>query len=111
MNCDIGGIAHRCQTYFFTVAHTASLGYCSKLNDKINIFIVDYTKTLCCKGSGNFSVCQHLQYMTHSYPHEDVLFRILRLLQNNPEMSQRDLAKAVGVSVGRMNYVLKALVS
>jgi EPS-associated MarR family transcriptional regulator len=37
-------------------------------------------------------------------------FRILRLLQENPEMSQRDLAKAVGVSVGRMNYVLGALV-
>ena len=37
-------------------------------------------------------------------------FRILRLLQENPEMSQRDLAKAVGVSVGRVNYVLKALV-
>ena len=37
-------------------------------------------------------------------------FRILRLLQENPEMSQRELAKAVGVSVGRINYVLTALV-
>lgn len=41
---------------------------------------------------------------------EDVHFRILRLLQDNPEMSQRDLAKAVGVSTGGMNYVLNALV-
>jgi EPS-associated MarR family transcriptional regulator len=41
---------------------------------------------------------------------EDMHFRILRILQENPEISQRDLAKAVGVSVGRMNYVLNALV-
>ncbi|MBU2999834.1 MarR family EPS-associated transcriptional regulator [Roseovarius nubinhibens] len=48
--------------------------------------------------------------MTRSQLQEDMHFRILRLLQENPEMSQRDLAKAVGVSVGRMNYVLSALV-
>jgi len=40
---------------------------------------------------------------------EDVQFRILRLLQGNPEMSQRDLAKAVGVSTGGIHYVLNAL--
>ena len=41
---------------------------------------------------------------------EDVKFRILRLLQDNPEMSQRDLAKAVGVSTGGIHYVLAGLV-
>ena len=40
---------------------------------------------------------------------EDVQFRILRLLQENPEMSQRDLAKAVGVSTGGIHYMLNAL--
>jgi EPS-associated MarR family transcriptional regulator len=40
---------------------------------------------------------------------EDVQFRILSLLQGNPEMSQRDLAKAVGVSTGGIHYVLNAL--
>lgn len=40
---------------------------------------------------------------------EDVQFRILRLLQDNPEMSQRDLAKAVGISTGGIHYVLTAL--
>ena len=40
---------------------------------------------------------------------EDVQFRILRLLQDNPEMSQRDLAKAVGASTGGVHYVLNAL--
>ena len=41
---------------------------------------------------------------------EDVHFRILRLLQDNPEMTQRELAKEVGVSTGGIHYVLNALV-
>lgn len=41
---------------------------------------------------------------------EDTHFRVLRLLQENPEMSQRELAEAVGVSVGGAHYVLSALI-
>lgn len=41
---------------------------------------------------------------------EDTYFRVLRLLQENPEMSQRELAAAVGVSVGGMHYVMSALI-
>ena|SRR6056297_1699413 len=41
---------------------------------------------------------------------EDGEFRILRLLHNNPEMSQRELAKAVGISNGNTHYVLNALI-
>jgi len=41
---------------------------------------------------------------------EEVRFRVLRLLQDDPEMSQRDLARAVGISTGGMHYVLAALV-
>lgn len=41
---------------------------------------------------------------------EDTHFRVLRLLQDNPEMSQRELARAVGVSVGGIHYVLNALI-
>lgn len=36
-------------------------------------------------------------------------FRILRLLQANPELSQRELSDALGVSLGGVNYCLKAL--
>jgi len=35
---------------------------------------------------------------------------VLRLLQKNPELSQRQLAEAVGVSVGGIHYVLSALI-
>lgn len=41
---------------------------------------------------------------------EDVRFRVLRLLQGNPEMSQRNLAEAVGIGLGSVNYCLKALI-
>ncbi|MET4104535.1 EPS-associated MarR family transcriptional regulator [Roseovarius sp. MBR-78] len=40
---------------------------------------------------------------------DDVQVRILRLLQENPEMSQRELANAVGISTGGIHYVLTAL--
>ena len=41
---------------------------------------------------------------------EDVRFRVLRFLQENPEMSQRDIAAAVGISVGGVHYCLNALI-
>ena len=35
----------------------------------------------------------------------------MRLLETNPEMTQRELAEALGVSLGAANYCLKALVN
>lgn len=40
---------------------------------------------------------------------EEVRFRVLRLIENNPEISQRELADELGVSLGQINYQLKAL--
>jgi EPS-associated MarR family transcriptional regulator len=34
---------------------------------------------------------------------------LLKLLQEQPQMSQRDLAQAMGVSLGKANYCLRAL--
>lgn len=34
---------------------------------------------------------------------------LLKLLHDKPQMSQRDLAQAMGVSLGKANYCLKAL--
>ena len=36
--------------------------------------------------------------------------KLLKYIEQNPSASQRDLAKAVGVSVGKVNYCVKALV-
>jgi len=36
--------------------------------------------------------------------------QLLRLLEANPELSQRDLARALGISLGKVNYCLRAVV-
>lgn len=41
---------------------------------------------------------------------EDLRFRVLRILQDNPEASQREIAKSLGLSLGGVNYCLSALV-
>lgn len=40
---------------------------------------------------------------------EDTHFRVLRLLARNPQMTQRELAKALSLSLGATHYVLRAL--
>jgi EPS-associated MarR family transcriptional regulator len=40
---------------------------------------------------------------------EDTHFRIMRILQDNPDLTQRELADKLGMSVGGLNYCLKAL--
>jgi EPS-associated MarR family transcriptional regulator len=41
---------------------------------------------------------------------DDVHFKVLRVLQDSPDLSQRQIASALGVSVGAVNYCLRALV-
>jgi EPS-associated MarR family transcriptional regulator len=41
---------------------------------------------------------------------EDTAYRVMRLLQDNPDLTQRELAQKLGLSVGGLNYCLKALV-
>lgn len=41
---------------------------------------------------------------------EDTYFRVMRILQENPDLTQRELAEKLGISVGGLNYCLKALV-
>lgn len=40
---------------------------------------------------------------------EEIHYRILRLLAENPTISQRELAKVLGVSLGKANYCLRGL--
>ncbi len=41
---------------------------------------------------------------------DEARFQILRLLHGNPELTQRELGERVGVSLGAVNYCLKALI-
>ena len=40
---------------------------------------------------------------------EDTRFRVLRALQDNPHLTQRELSEQLGVSLGAINFVLRAL--
>ena len=37
---------------------------------------------------------------------EDTHFRVLSLLESQPDLNQREMAKALGVSLGGVNYCL-----
>jgi EPS-associated MarR family transcriptional regulator len=41
---------------------------------------------------------------------DEVRYKLLRLLETNPELSQRQVARSLGVSLGKTNYCLKALI-
>ena len=43
--------------------------------------------------------------------HEATHLQVLRLLQANPQMSQRELAQALGVSLGKTNFCVQALLA
>jgi EPS-associated MarR family transcriptional regulator len=40
---------------------------------------------------------------------DEYRYKILKLLETQPEISQRELAKSLGVSLGKANFCLKAL--
>lgn len=41
---------------------------------------------------------------------DDARFRMMRLIEANPDISQRQLSRELGVSLGGVNYCLQALV-
>jgi EPS-associated MarR family transcriptional regulator len=41
---------------------------------------------------------------------EDLHFRVLQLLQEKPDLSQREMATILGVSNGKLHYCMRALI-
>jgi MarR family transcriptional regulator, temperature-dependent positive regulator of motility len=41
---------------------------------------------------------------------EEMHLKVMRLLAENPELTQRDLARELGISLGATNYCLRALI-
>jgi EPS-associated MarR family transcriptional regulator len=41
---------------------------------------------------------------------QETYFRVLRMLQDNPDLTQRDIAERLGVSTSGMNYCINALI-
>jgi EPS-associated MarR family transcriptional regulator len=43
-------------------------------------------------------------------PDQEIHLKVLRHLESNPNVTQRELAEHLGVSLGKANYCLKALI-
>ncbi len=41
---------------------------------------------------------------------QEMCYKLMRLLEANPQLSQRDAARELGISLGRVNYCLQAFV-
>ena len=41
---------------------------------------------------------------------QEIRYRLLKVLSNNPRLSQREMAKKMGISLGKVNYCLSELV-
>ena len=41
---------------------------------------------------------------------EENRYKLLKLLHENPEMNQREIASALGLSLGKVNFCLKAVI-
>ena len=41
---------------------------------------------------------------------DEITYKILKSIEQNPTQSQRELSQSLGVSLGKMNYCLRALV-
>jgi EPS-associated MarR family transcriptional regulator len=41
---------------------------------------------------------------------DEIHYKVMRLVEANPQMSQRQVARELGVSVGKANYCLRALI-
>ena len=42
---------------------------------------------------------------------QELEFRALKILEQQPELTQRQLSEALGVSLGKTNYLLKSLIN
>ena len=41
---------------------------------------------------------------------DETHYQLLKLIEGNPQLSQRELADAMGVSLGKVNYCLRAVI-
>ena len=46
-----------------------------------------------------------------SFMSEEINLKLMKLIEKNPHLTQRELASAMGMSLGKTHYVLKSLVN
>lgn len=64
-----------------------------------------------CSLLNNFFLCYFIIMKFKKTINPDLHFRLLQQLEDNPNSTQRELANKMEISLGSVNYCLKALVS
>ena len=62
------------------------------------------------RGAVTFRNASLLVYWCQIVLDDNARYRLLTLLDENPELTQRELADKMGISLGKTNYCLKALI-
>jgi EPS-associated MarR family transcriptional regulator len=60
--------------------------------------------------NGSNGVCSIIEHRPKDVLTDEYRTKILRILEKDPQISQRELARALGVSLGRANFCLQALI-
>ena len=68
------------------------------------LIVLDHSKT-----TSEIHIKSSNTDLTMPQPHQEIHLKVLRHLENDPEITQRELAKKLGISLGKANYCLKAL--
>ena len=42
---------------------------------------------------------------------DEIAYKLLKLFQEDPHLSQREIAKQMGISLGKANYCIKSLIN
>lgn len=69
-----------------------------------------HTAVACSKHSPKALTQNPLMTSRRSKLQEDTYFRVLRILQDRPDVTQREIAQLLGVSTSGLNYCLNALI-
>jgi EPS-associated MarR family transcriptional regulator len=56
------------------------------------------------------SLPEELNQTTYFMTNQELEYRALKILEQQPDLTQRQLAQALGVSLGKTNYLLKSLI-
>ena len=85
--------------------HPAPLGCVQCMNTELSGWISPATAVAC----GKYMTSEHNNTEQDSQTENEIELRLLARLQEKPDVSQRGLAADLGVSLGSINYCLKAL--
>ena len=86
------------------IVHDVNTGFTSRVQKKSKML---FFLTESCGSLPDELIQRKSDVMTN----QELEFRALKILEQQPELTQRQLSEALGVSLGKTNYLLKSLIN